>query len=95
MAELHSVGGPAPLDLKETLERGRWQEALFLTYSFDLPFFESYLLPILGFPSVWYESHGRRPGRKGMRQAPRPRYHYDRQSDVLVLVHDCGEDAVP
>jgi hypothetical protein len=40
------VGSP-PLDLKEVLIKGRWQEALFLTYSFDLPFFESYMLPLI------------------------------------------------
>ena len=47
MVELRQLASPPPLDLKEAIARGRWQEALFLTYSFDLPFFESYLLPIL------------------------------------------------
>ncbi len=47
MAELRSVAASPPLDLKGVLLRGRWQEALFLTYSFDLPFFEAYVLPLL------------------------------------------------
>lgn len=47
MAEFRSVVAAPPLNLKEVLLRGRWQEALFLTYSFDLPFFEAYVLPVL------------------------------------------------
>jgi hypothetical protein len=47
VAEPRSVAATPPLDLREVLQRGRWQEALFLTYSFDLPFFEAYLLPVL------------------------------------------------
>lgn len=45
--ELRSVVASQPLDLREVLLRGRWQEALLLTYSFDLPFFEAYVLPAL------------------------------------------------
>jgi len=35
------------LDLRELFSRGRWQHVIFLTYSFDLPFFEAFLLPML------------------------------------------------
>jgi len=47
MHEPRPVVATPPLNLGEILHRGHWQEVALLTYSFDLPFFESYLLPIL------------------------------------------------
>jgi hypothetical protein len=47
VVELKSMAASPPLDLKDVFLRGRWREALFLTYSFDLPFFETYVLPVL------------------------------------------------
>jgi hypothetical protein len=47
MAEVHAVETLDNLDLKSLFLGGHWREAVFLTYSFELPFFESYLLPIL------------------------------------------------
>lgn len=47
MADVRAVVAAPPLDLGGVLSRGRWREALILTYSFDLPFFESYVLPKL------------------------------------------------
>lgn len=47
MGDLRPVVTAPPLDLADVLSRGRWREALILTYSFDLPFFESYVLPKL------------------------------------------------
>jgi len=43
----HLVTAPAPLKAHELFEKANWSQVLFLTYSFDLPFFESYLLPKL------------------------------------------------
>jgi hypothetical protein len=47
MAELQVVESAAPLRLRDIFERSRWQHVVLLTYTFDLPFFESYLLPLL------------------------------------------------
>jgi hypothetical protein len=47
MADLHLVTAPPPLSLKGVFESSHWRHVLMLTYSFDLPFFESYLLPHL------------------------------------------------
>jgi hypothetical protein len=47
MAEVQPVTSPAPLRLKDVFLRARWQHVILLTYSFDLPFFESYLLRLL------------------------------------------------
>ncbi|GER89802.1 hypothetical protein KDW_39640 [Dictyobacter vulcani] len=48
MQSLSEIAEPrSPLNLKLLFEQGRWQHIIFLTYSFDLPFFETYLLPIL------------------------------------------------
>src|SRR2546421_8632815 len=47
MDDVRRVVPSPPLDLKNVFRKGRWLEAIFLTYSFDLPFFEAYLLPVL------------------------------------------------
>ena len=47
VAELRTIDSSPSLDLKEVFVSGRWREAVLLTYSFDLPFFEAYLLPTM------------------------------------------------
>jgi hypothetical protein len=47
MAELRPVTAPPVLQMKEFFQRARWSRLVLLTYSFDLPFFEAYLLPAL------------------------------------------------
>jgi hypothetical protein len=46
MADVRAMT-PTSLDLKEVFSAGQWRHVVFLTYSFDLPFFESYLLRFL------------------------------------------------
>jgi len=47
MVELQPITSPVPLKLKNVFLQGRWRHVILLTYSFDLPFFESYLLRLL------------------------------------------------
>lgn len=47
MAELRLHTAPLTLDLKSVFDRARWRRVVILTYTFDLPFFESLLLPAL------------------------------------------------
>src|SRR4051794_23109881 len=47
MADLRLHTAPRTLDLKSVFDRARWRRVVILTYTFDLPFFESLLLPAL------------------------------------------------
>src|SRR4051812_19982132 len=44
---LRLITAPPPLKMHDLFADVHWSHVIFLTYSFDLPFFESYLLPKL------------------------------------------------